>query len=293
MNRLPQRVWTEALYYAKGIFRKVGEDDILFLASGLAFSCVLTMIPMMLLTASALGVFLNSSDLGVQKLEEILNAIFPPQPFAINIKQSIITVILDIIQYRTSLGVFGAAVLVWTGTSLFDAVRSALHTVFDIKKTRGLFQSIVHHIGFVFLLFLLFLFTNLSLWLVTLVERVVLSIPAMTKLDVTPLTDVIPTIVVVLLTACMFYIVYRHIPDTSPPRAAAVIATATATIVWVVSGKLFAVYLSSFSAIGKIYGPYAFILVLLIWIYYSCAIFIFGGVVGQLYWERHRDVSYR
>jgi membrane protein len=278
------------MYYARGILRKVRDDDILFLASGLAFNCILTMIPLMLLAASALGVFLNSSDLGVRQLEDVLDAIFPPQPFAQSIKQSIITAILDIIRYRTSLGLFGAAVLVWTGTSLFDAIRSVLHVVFGIKKTRGVIQSILHHIGFVFLLFLLLVATNVSLWLVTLFERVVLSIPAMTRFDVSSFTDVIPTAIVVVLTGCMFYIVYRHIPDSQPPRTAAVISTTTTTIVWVISGKLFALYLSSFSAIGKIYGPYAFILVLLIWIYYSSVIFVLGGIVGQLHWERRRSV---
>ncbi len=48
----------------------------------------------------------------------------------------------------------------------------------------------------------------------------------------------------------------------------------------------FALYLSQFSAIGTIYGPYAFILVLLIWIYYSSIIFVIGAIVGQAYWER-------
>jgi membrane protein len=51
---------------------------------------------------------------------------------------------------------------------------------------------------------------------------------------------------------------------------------------------LFAIYLSEFSAISKIYGPYAFILVLLVWIYYSSIIFVFGGIVGQVYWERRK-----
>ncbi len=47
-------------------------------------------------------------------------------------------------------------------------------------------------------------------------------------------------------------------------------------------------YLTSFSAIATVYGPYAFLLVLLIWIYYSSLIFVFGGIVGQVYWERLR-----
>ena len=79
---------------------------------------------------------------------------------------------------------------------------------------------------------------------------------------------------------------YRFIPDTRPPRAAGIISTVTSTLLWVISGKLFAVYLANFSAIGKIYGPYAFLLVLLFWIYYSSLVFVLGAIIGQVYWER-------
>jgi uncharacterized BrkB/YihY/UPF0761 family membrane protein len=56
-------------------------------------------------------------------------------------------------------------------------------------------------------------------------------------------------------------------------------------VLWVVSGKLFGVYLRSYSLIGTVYGPYAFLLVLLLWIYYSSIIFVFGGIIGEVYWE--------
>ena len=46
--------------------------------------------------------------------------------------------------------------------------------------------------------------------------------------------------------------------------------------------------MGSLSAISTIYGPYAFLLVLLFWIYYSSLIFVFGAIVGQVHWERLR-----
>lgn len=277
-----EAVW----FYVRSISKKLFEDDILFLASGIAFNGILTMIPLMLLTASALGVFLNSSELGVRQLHEILDAVFPPQPFALSIKESILTVVSDIIRYRTSLGLFGVVVLIWTATSLFDALRSALHKIYRLPKTRSLIASIIHDVGFVFLAFVLFISSNFTIWIVSLLERVALSVPELASLKLRSIGHSLPTVIVILLTAIMFYIIYRHIPDSKPPKVAGIISTITTTILWVVSGKLFAVYLSEFSAIGKIYGPYAFILVLLIWIYYSCIIFVIGGIVGQVYWER-------
>jgi len=275
-------------FYVRSISRKLFEDDILFLASGLAFNGILTMIPLMLLSASALGTFLNSSDLAIQRLNDILNAIFPPQPFATSIKESILTAISDIIAYRTSLGVFGVVVLIWTGTSLFDALRSALHTIYRLKRTRSLLAGLLHDVGFVALVFVLFIASNLAIWVFSLLERIAMNVPALAALDLPSLNQSVPTVIIVLLNAWMFYIIYRHIPDTKPPRIAGIISTITTTILWVISGKLFAIYLSQFSAISKIYGPYAFILVLLIWVYYSSIIFVIGGIVGQVYWERQK-----
>jgi membrane protein len=246
------------------------------------------MIPLMLLTASAIGIFLNSSELGIHQLDDVLNAIFPPQPFATSIKESILTVISDIIRYRTSLGLFGFGVLIWTATSLFDALRSALHKIYHLPKTRGLMKSLLHHVGFVLLAFVLFIGSNFAIWFVSLLEQLALSVPALSGIQMRGLSESLPSLIVIGLTAVMFYIIYRYIPDSKPPKVAGIISTITTTTLWVISGKVFALYLSRFSAIGTIYGPYAFILVLLFWIYYSSVIFVIGAIFGQAYWERQK-----
>lgn len=273
-------------FYARGIGRKLIDDDILFLASGLAFNGILTLIPLMLLAASALGAFLESSDLAMERLNDFLEALFPEQPFATSIKTSILAAVADIVSNRRSIGLFGALVLVYTATSLFDAIRSILHNIFRLKKQRSLMRSLVHHVGFVFLAFVLFMISSVTVWALSVVHGMIANIPALGAVAVPELNKGLTTTLVTLLTTVMFYIIYRYIPDVQPPRAAALIATITTTILWVVSGQLFAIYLSRFSAIGTIYGPYAFILVLLIWIYYSCLVFVIGGIVGQVYWER-------
>jgi membrane protein len=275
-------------FYASRIAKKLYEEDILFLASGLAFNGILTMIPILLLAASALGVFLNSSQAGIAQLNDVLDALFPAQPFATSIKESILTVITDIIEYRKTIGLLAIIVLLWTATSLFDALRSVLHRIYHLKKTRNFLVSLAHDLLFITLIFVLFVATNISIWVFSLVENLAARFPPLAAFDLSRFSESLPTTIVVVLTAVMFYLVYRYIPDTKPPKVAGIISTITTTILWVISGKVFAWYLSGFSAIGKIYGPYAFILVLLIWIYYSSIIFIIGGIVGQAYWERNR-----
>jgi len=100
----------------------------------------------------------------------------------------------------------------------------------------------------------------------------------------------IPSVAVYVLIAVMFYIVYHNLTDAKPPRTAAIVSTVTMTVLWIVSARLFALYLSTFSAISTVYGGYAFILVLLFWVYYSSLVFVIGAMVGQVYWESKKPL---
>ncbi len=274
----------------RGLWPKVKEMEFLLFASSLSFSIMLTVIPLLLLTASALGMVFTSTD-SVNQLKSILDAAFPPQPFANSIKDSILAAVSDLVIYRTSLGVFGIIVLVVTATFLFDIVRQVLHKVYRIPRTRGLLASFAHDVGFVFIAFLLLLGTNLAVWVIRIVEGILGRIPELEEFLVPDFLDSLPIGAVILMTALMFYIVYRFLTDSKPPRAAAIVSTVTMTVLWLAAGKVFAIYLTRFSFIGSLYGPYAFILVLLLWVYYSSLVFIFGAIMGESFWEQLRALE--
>jgi membrane protein len=275
-------------YYARNITKRLRDVDFLFLSSGLAFNGILTLIPIMLLMASIVGILLNSSHLGVEQLRDILYTIFPPQPFAAQIRDGVLSMITNIIAYRTSLGLFGVLVLMWTITSLFDGIRSVLHRIYGIRTGGGLLKSLLHDFGFIVLAFLIFLGINLTIWISSLAERVLRDSPLRDVVPIPAFHELVPGAVVVVMTAMMFFILYRYMTNEKPPKRVAIISTLTSTLLWLISGKVFAVYLESVSSIGLIYGPYAFLLVLLFWIYYSSVMFVFGAVVGQVHWERMR-----
>ncbi len=285
------RVITTTWWYLRSIGRKLAGDDVMFLASGIAFNGLITLIPLLLLGAAALGTFLNSSEFAVQRAHDILNTLFPAQPFSTSIKESLLAVISDIIVHRKTLGLFGVLVLLYTATSLFDSVRSVLHLIYNVPKSRGVLRSFVRHLGFVALAFVLFIGSSVSVWFVSILQGLALHVPAFSILSLPSLSDTAPVLTIFVLTVFMFYVIYRHIPDTMPPRTAAVISTITTSVLWVISGRLFALYLSSFSSIAKIYGPYAFVLVLLIWVYYSSLVFVVGAIVGQVHWERKKGME--
>jgi uncharacterized BrkB/YihY/UPF0761 family membrane protein len=138
------------------------------------------------------------------------------------------------------------------------------------------------------LTFAVLTFLNLVVWMLHFLEQMLEQYPRIHDLITGAPLSSLPVWVVIVITALLFYIMYRYVPDSMPPRSAALVSTLTMTVLWLLSGEIFSAYVTRFSAIGSIYGPYAFLLVLLLWIYYSCLIFVLGAVAGELFWERLR-----
>lgn len=275
------------VFYVKNLYRHLYDDDVLFLASGISFNGVLCLIPILLLFTSILGIVLNSSELAVQKIHQILSAAFPEQPYAQNIKTSIQQIIRDIIEYRKSFGLFGLAVLTWTATSLFSSVRTVLNRVYRIKSTKLVILTIMEDILWVIVVGILSMLIIIATWFYTIVEDLIHILPGFRSVEFVYFEQALPLIVSLFLTLIMFFIVYRFIPDKSIGWKTALISAITSATLWVAAGKLFAWYLNNFHSFSNLYGTYAFLLVLLVWIYYSSLVFVIGGIIGQTFRERH------
>lgn len=275
--------------FIKRFYKIMYEQDVLFLASGIAFNGVLCLIPILLLFTSVLGIVLNSSELAVQKIEQIIRAAFPDQQYTLHIKNSIQQMIKDIIAYRKSFGLAGLAVLTWTATFLFSSLRTALNKVYRIKPTKLVILTILEDILWVIIIGLLFLTIIFTTWVYSLIETLLELISGFAAFDFSIFEAAFSIIASLILTFIMFYLVYRFIPDQRVKSKVAAISASTSTVLWFIAAKIFAWYISTFQSFDKLYGTYAFILVLLIWIYYSSLVFLIGGVVGGVVREKESE----
>jgi membrane protein len=225
----------------------------------------------------------------IQQLPKILDTIFPPQPFAAQIKEAVVRVVNDVVAYRTPLGIMGLLGLMVSASFVFSVVRSALHRIYRLRSSRFFLLSYLYDLLFVIVALVLLVVLNAVLWILAFVRELLVQRYTLDPALLVQLDRGLPTAIVVFLTALLFYILYAYLTDTRPPWPAAAASTLTSTTLWLVSGLVFGTYVQSYSMFGTIYGPYAFLLVLLLWIYYSSIVFVFGGVVGQIFWERLRE----
>jgi membrane protein len=57
-------------------------------------------------------------------------------------------------------------------------------------------------------------------------------------------------------------------------------------VLWAVAGRAFGAYIALFGFYGKLYGSFGIGVAVLIWIYYSTTIFIFGAELAAAVAER-------
>ena len=127
----------------RSLVHRIAEGDVILFSSSLAFSVLMTMVPLLLISASILGVVAHSTAGGVDRLTPLLDAGFPNSPLSESIKHWITSVLTDIIAYRAPLGIAGVLALIISTTFLFDVVRTVLHRIYRLPRTRGLIAGFV------------------------------------------------------------------------------------------------------------------------------------------------------
>jgi membrane protein len=259
----------------------------MMLAAGLAFNTILCTIPVLLLLTSVFGSFLNSSEMAVQKIQEILDTAFPAQPYATEIKSAIEKMLSDIVSYRTSLGLYGSIILVWTASSLLNAMRTVLNTVFQVKGRFLFFRGLFKNLALTLVLSILFVISNISNWFYILLDTIVERIPQLEQYDISSFVEFAFPVLSYIPAFLMFIVAYRFIPGIVLTWKAILVAAACATILWWFSGVLFGWFLSNYASYNTLYGTYAFLVVFLLWVYYSAIVFVVSAIIGKSHHDHH------
>lgn len=263
------------------LWRKMDQDDILFLAAGISFNVLFCLLPIMLFWVYLLSYWFQWHDV-IRMVDRILEAAFPNQPYTRPIRDSIVSILSDIVAHRKSLGALTLGILLIASASLFSCARISLHRVYGTTSDRHFVLSYLVDIVLVFGLTLIVLLTSSLVGVVhTLLRFRDYLPPAFNPFDVLGIVRALPSFSSVPIIFLLCFLLYRYIPVQHPPVRTAWISAAITSLIWEVSSHLFAFYLGSLTSYSKIYGAYAFIPVLMIWVYYSSIIFILGAEAGH------------
>jgi membrane protein len=176
--------------------------------------------------------------------------------------------------------------MVWTLGRLFGSIRTVLDIVAEVKEGRGLLQGKLFDVKMMLVGTLFLLATVLVTSASSVLRNVSPHIFGEKILYLGVRGELSSLLLAFFFTACLFFFLYKFVPYRGMPTKAALYAALAASILWELAKQIFRFYLLSVADVGKVYGPFTLLFALVLWVYYSCILFILGAEMGWIWSQR-------
>ena len=282
---LPVRVGWALRDYAKRVWDNSGEDNVFFLAGGIAFNILLAAVPFFLLLASGLTYFFDQSpDVSGYEIGVLIDRLLPPHPEGPD--SPIHAIINDIVRARGAVSVYSAIGFVWFSTRLFGSLRTVLAEVFDIENDRGIVDGKIFDIKITIVSTMLVVaYTALNAYLAIATTRGIklLTDAGLRQETMGAVEYGFGRLIALAVMLFMFFSLYKFLPKRRVRWQTALIAASFTALLFEGARNAFTSYVASFDP-GSLYtGTLAVLVILVLWVYYAALIFILGGEVAQVY----------
>jgi membrane protein len=263
--------------YIRRVYSKADQDRIFFMAGAIAFNVLVAIVPLALAAIGITGMVLQHryEEESAERLVRYLLQALPPvnDEFTRNVALRL-RPLLDQSGGFTTVGI---AVFVWLATRLVGTLRTALREVFDIHQDRSIIAGKLFDIQMVIVAG--------SLLAVNIGFTIVMQILSGFGVEFLGLRaydeSVIFPLVAFVSLWMMFALIYRFLPARRPQWRTALIAATFTAVLFEALKQAFAWYVRRVDY-SSTYQNFAFLVILVLYVYYMAIIFILGGEVGQV-----------
>jgi membrane protein len=269
-TQIPPAGWRQIV---KRAFRESKDDGVPLLAGGVAYAAFLALFPSIIAVVSIYGLVADPAQVESQV-----------ERFADALPEDAQSLLID--QMRTIAGgseqalgiglVVSIALALWSASGGVNGLMQAVNLAYDETDTRGF----VKKRGLALLLTLgALVFLVVAVGLIAVLPAVVDAVGLGTVGSV--LVEVVRWVGLVLAVMAALAVIYRVAPDRDAPKMRWVsLGAGVATVLWVVASVGLSLYVDNFGKYGNTYGSLAGVVVLLLWLYVSAYIVLFGAEIN-------------
>lgn len=278
--------------YARRIWAKGGEDDIFFLAGGVAYNILLAGVPFFLLLIAGIGYVLNKPEAdSTRDVVEFLGRLLPVgDADGVSFLDPILR---DVVATRGRVGLLSAAAFVWFSTRLFGTLRTVLHRVFEIGQGRGIVVGKLFDVGYTIVSSMLIVaYLTISAYLVVMSDRGIANL-RMIGVNATVLGGVgyaLGRVLAFSVVVAIFFGIYKLIPAGRVPWRQAFVASMTTGVLFEIARNVFVLVVKQVNPASLYTGTLAALVIVVFWVYYAALLFVIGGEVAHVYADRRRLV---
>ncbi len=232
-------------------------------ASSLAFSATLALIPALFLLTSLLGIVIGSSREAFSETQEIVTEIIPTY------SRAILDEVRFISTHKSAISALNGVILLWSITPLVSGMRLALGTIFKMRPTRPFLLEKLLDVSLTVIFLIGFSVIAITGVAFTLVER-------FRSLVVLPryLGWIVPFLFVTAAAFVLYFTFSRRVHARHLLAGALV-----ASVLWFIMRPAFILFLTYNPGYGFTFGSFKSLFVVIIWIYYSLAVLLFGAEI--------------
>lgn len=268
--------WAELLRFpwratAETLLVRFREDHMALTASSLTFTTSIALVPFFTVALAVFTAFPMFSTLQGALQAWLVQSLIPD-----NIARQVLGYLTQFSSQANKLGIAGLGVLLVTAIALILTIDRTLNAIWRVKNSRPLAQRVLTYWGVITLgPLLLAMSLALTSYVLSRSAGLVGVLPASLRL----LLDVVQF----LLVAAGMATLYRYVPNTFVRWR-----HAWAGGIFVAAGiglakKLLSYYLTHVPTYSLIYGAFATLPILLVWIYLAWIVVLFGAVIAAYY----------
>jgi membrane protein len=256
------------------------------LGAALAYYAVLSLAPMVLLSVAICGRIFGAEAVRGRVYGEIKDVIGGP---AAEIVQTLLRE-----AYKPGTGlwatVVGFAFLLFGASGFFAELRDTLNLIWDAPPAKRSLWAILRYRLFPFLMVC---GAGLLLMASLVVSTVVQAAGNYTSRYVTlpaPLVESANSLLGFVVLSFLFALIYKFIPEVSIDSRDVILGALITAALLIVGKYILALYLGN-AGVGSPYGAAGSLVVLLVWLYYSAQIFLYGAEFTHVYARRNGSIA--
>lgn len=266
----------------KGTAKKFGAEDGSLIAAAVSFYALLSLLPLLLLAVAVFGYIIGSSDKAFNAVVGFFNTFMPTSTFVVDTLRGLVAA-------RGVIGWVGILALLWTGSQFFVTLQTAFDDIWEVGKKPGFIHSRIKAILIVIVSGVFLILSMASSSIISLLQNPhALGAPFLSNI-VAGVLSVVAFAIGLAFAIALFAVVYRYVPDRAVSWRSALVGATFSGVAWVIAKELYRLYLTHFADFGKLYGSLGSVIILILWIYYSSIIMVFGAELAYVHEHGDRE----
>lgn len=256
----------QAVTTTRDIFIRFREKDVFTLAASVSFYAFTSLFPFFIFVIYFSTLILKNTPI-IEKIQRDLR-IFPPSVY-----ETFIGNLENILESGQIFSLISFLFLIYFAFKVFNSLEHALDIIYDTRHIRKEWKAKLKAFSF-------FLFTAFVLVVLFFSGSIFLVLAS--KLEKVPLVKSYYVILMgdILLETIFFSFSYRYLSKKKLSLKSVFIGGIVTTVLWEILKNIFGIYIASIGRYSVVYGSIGSIILLLLWLYYSILVYLFGAEIS-------------